>query len=134
MLWQLSRRDAMRTYSRVWVRYGELWQDFRRCLYWWGSIKELRKLALIAVLVGLQVRDLLRSPLSWCRRVQGLGCGGPGVCWRPCQGLPPPSPPHSACIHWQQLSRGCTPRRRPCSPGGAHRALNPALQGVHPAP
>lgn len=38
------------------MRYGELWEDYRSRLYWWGSIKELRKLALIVVLVTMQVR------------------------------------------------------------------------------
>ncbi len=54
--WRLSRQGELRTYSRSWVRYGELWENFRRRLYWWGSIKELRKLALILVLVAMQVR------------------------------------------------------------------------------
>jgi hypothetical protein len=66
MLWLLSRRGEMRRYSHAWVRYGELWEDFRPRLYWWGSIKELRKLGLILVLVLLQV---------------GLGRGG-CACWQ----------------------------------------------------
>ncbi len=55
LLARTARRGEMVQYSRMWVRYGDLWDSFRNRTYWWYSIRELRKLALILVLVTLQV-------------------------------------------------------------------------------
>ncbi len=65
MLRHIVHQGGARRYSRAWVRYGELWEEFRRRLYWWGSIKELRKLALILVLVLLQVGPRQLVPCDW---------------------------------------------------------------------
>ncbi len=55
MLWRRSRRGEIKSYTDGWVWYGDLWEGFRRRMYWWNSIKEWRKLALILVIILLQV-------------------------------------------------------------------------------
>ncbi len=56
LLVRTSHRGGLHFGSRAWVFYGDVWGSFRLLLYWWASMKELRKLALILVLDVTQVQ------------------------------------------------------------------------------
>lgn len=78
----LSRQfkaGALQPTSMFFVHYGHLVENYRPRLYFWGSVVELRKLALVAVVLGLQSVSSLAQLVgcwvvllvyAWC--MQGL--------------------------------------------------------------
>lgn len=75
LLKRMAHRGEVCFGSHAWVFYGDVWESFRPRIYWWASIKELRKLALILVLDVTQVRVMI------CRGASpGLELGCPSTC------------------------------------------------------
>eukprot|EP00775_Hariotina_reticulata_P009190 gene9190-9356_t len=54
LLSRQAKAGGLQPTSLFFVRYGHLVENFRPRLYFWGSVVELRKLALVAVVLGLQ--------------------------------------------------------------------------------
>jgi hypothetical protein len=66
LLYRANRRGSLQHGCRFWVNYAQLWEEYRCRTYWWGSMREGRKLVLVAVGVGLRMSsDAMQALGAW---------------------------------------------------------------------
>ncbi len=59
-----SRKGHLQQGTHFWASFAHMWAPYRKRLYAWGSVREGRKLALLAIVLGLRVYGGLAQMLG----------------------------------------------------------------------